>query len=369
MKRIWSVVKRMSAVTALIGLLCLSWVAVYLVTEAICARFSRQLPGLVQQIIISISGLFLYGVSTRLTGLLSRLVIASREGWEHPFWQDMVNAIDRIAKGDFRVDLDRWTKLNHPFTELVDRINSMAASLSAMEEMRQEFISNVAHEIGSPLTSIRGFARALKNENLSREQRIHYLDVIEDECIRLSKLSENLLRLAMLNSEHYPFHPTSYRLDKQLKSLILECEPQWAGKELNMCVMLEEVVITADHDLMSQVWLNLIDNAIKFTPKGGTITMRLQQHGEQAIVTISDTGPGIAEHDLPRIFERFYKVDKSRNRAAGGSGLGLSIVKKIVDMHRGNISVRSRLGEGTEFIVQLPLRLQDCMFQRLSVTG
>jgi two-component system phosphate regulon sensor histidine kinase PhoR len=348
MKRLWFVIKVILTVIAVTAMISFFWTVAYFITEAVYARFAWQPQELARQIITSILGFFLFGISMSLISPFIRKR-------EKLFWQDMMDAINRIAKGDFRVTLDGWNERNHPFTELVEGINDMAANLKAMEEMRQEFISNVSHEIGSPLTSIRGFARALKNENLSHEQRIRYLDIIETECVRLSKLSDNLLRLAMLDSDRYPFHPVSYRLDTQLQSLILKCEPQWAEKELDMCVMLEKVVITADEDLMSQVWLNLIHNAIKFTPKGGTIQIQLQRHGKLAIVTISDTGPGIAEHDQPRIFERFYKADKSRNRAVGGSGLGLSIARKIVDIHQGKISVRSQLGEGAEFTVELPL--------------
>ncbi|ADU93300.1 sensor histidine kinase [Geobacillus sp. Y412MC52] len=350
MKRLRFVLKSVLTVIAVMTIISLFWTAAYFITEAIYTRFAWRPQPLVRQIITSIFGFFLFGIS------MSAISPFLRKR-EKMLWQHLMDALNRIAKGDFRVNLRvDWGERNHWFGELVTRINDMAANLQAMEEMRQEFISNVSHEIGSPLTSIRGFARALKNENLSREQRMHYLDIIETECVRMSKLSENLLRLAMLDSDRHPFHPTSYRLDTQLQTLILHCEPQWAEKELDMCVMLEKVVITAYEDLLSQVWLNLIHNAIKFTPKGGTITIQLQRRGEQAIITFSDTGPGISEHDQPRIFERFYKADKSRHRAAGGSGLGLSIAKKIVDIHHGTISVQSQPGEGATFIVELPIQ-------------
>jgi signal transduction histidine kinase len=223
-----------------------------------------------------------------------------------------------------------------------------------MEKMRQEFISNVSHEIQSPLTSISGFARALRDTRLSEEERAHYLDIIETESIRLSKMSDNLLKLTSLESEHHPFEPKRYRLDKQLRAVVLACEPLWLDKSIDMDVSLEEGEIDADPDLMNQVWGNLIHNSIKFTPRGGTIGVELQFRDGEAAVRISDTGIGIGEEDLPRIFERFYKADKSRNRAGGGSGLGLSIVKKIVDLHHGSIDVQSRPGEGTVFTVRLP---------------
>mgnify|MGYP001352866049 CR=1 FL=1 len=225
-----------------------------------------------------------------------------------------------------------------------------------IEELRQEFISNISHEIGSPLASIRGFAKALQDDQLSPEKRHRYLKIIETECDRLAKLSDHLLKLAMLDSDRQPFHPRSYRLDKQLVALILACEPQWEEKNMEMELDLEPVEGYADEDLISQVWVNLIHNAIKFTPEGGKIRISLKRQNNQAVVRIADTGPGISEEDQKRIFERFYMVDKSRNRSAGGSGLGLAITHKIVELHQGLISVHSIPGEGAAFTVTLPLQ-------------
>ncbi len=275
---------------------------------------------------------------------------------------ELIEALRRISQGDFLIRIDpgfgdrRGRHRENPLFQLVDSINDMAANLKEMEELRQEFISNVSHEIGSPLTSISGFAKALKDDHLDREQRNRYLTIIETECVRLSKLSDNLLKLAILDSDRNPVHPASYRLDKQLVSLILACEPQWEGKQIEMEADLKEVEVVADEDMMSQVWINLIHNSIKFTPEGGTIRISLARTHDQAIVRVADTGPGIAEQDLLRIFERFYKADKSRNRTASGSGLGLSIACKITEMHSGSITVSSKPGEGAEFTVSLPLQ-------------
>jgi two-component system phosphate regulon sensor histidine kinase PhoR len=221
--------------------------------------------------------------------------------------------------------------------------------------MRQEFISNVSHEIQSPLTSIRGFAQALQNEHLSVEDRSHYLAVIETETTRLSRLTENLLKLASLEAKQVKFEPKPYRLDKQIRNLILACEPQWIAKALDIDVALAEVTITADEDLLSQVWLNLIYNSIKFTPQGGRITITLQKEGSTIQFEIRDTGIGISDEDQARIFERFYKADRSRTRSdSSGSGLGLAIVGKIVELHNGAIAVESVSGVGTSFKVSLP---------------
>jgi two-component system phosphate regulon sensor histidine kinase PhoR len=139
--------------------------------------------------------------------------------------------------------------------------------------------SNVSHEIQSPLTSISGFSRALQNEGLSTEERNHYLVIIETESKRLSKLSDNLLKLTSLESKQHPFDPKAYRLDKQLRKVVLACEPQWVEKGIEMDIDLGEVEIVADEDMMNQVWVNLIHNGIKFTPIGGTIRIELQQQG------------------------------------------------------------------------------------------
>lgn len=267
----------------------------------------------------------------------------------------MIAAIRRIAKGDFNVTFQESTQKG-PWSELSKSLNHMAVQLNQMEHMRQEFISNVSHEIQSPLTSISGFARALHDVRLSPEERERYLNIIETESKRLSKLSDNLLKLTSLESQHHPYEPKPYRLDKQLRRIVLACEPQWLEKSLEMDVALDEVTIVADEDMLSQVWVNLLNNGIKFTPERGTIGVRLERQAGMAVVRITDTGIGIAEEDAEHIFERFYKADKSRNRSGGsGSGLGLSIAKKIIELHRGTIRVQSKLGAGTDFTVTLPL--------------
>jgi signal transduction histidine kinase len=266
----------------------------------------------------------------------------------------ILDALQQISKGNFNVSLEKKPGHRGHFEHFVDGINHMAQQLKHIEGMRQEFISNVSHEIQSPLTSINGFAQALQNDQLSTEDRQHYLRIIETESKRLSKLSDNLLKLTSLESEHHPFEPKPYRLDVQLRKLVLACEPQWLHKAIEMDISLSPVYVTADEELLSQVWINLIHNSIKFTPEGGTISITLEAVGNEAIVRVSDTGIGITVEDQSRIFERFFKADKSRNRASSGSGLGLSIVKNIINKHDGTIRVESSLGQGTSMIVIIP---------------
>jgi two-component system, OmpR family, phosphate regulon sensor histidine kinase PhoR len=306
---------------------------------------------LLTQIINTLLGLLFTGA---MIGVVSKF--ARSKGWlpEMTVFAPILDALERIARGDFSVRLANEFEDNQMVSKLASSVNKMALELDQMENMRQEFISNVSHEIQSPLTSIRGFAQALENDQLTNEERHHYLNIIEEESTRLSRITEDLLRLASLESDKVKFEPKSYRLDKQIRSLILACEPQWKNKLIDMEVSLEELMINADEDLLSQVWINLIHNSIKFTPQAGSIKVMLHPQGDQVEFRISDTGMGISDEDRTRIFERFYKADRSRASSGGGSGLGLSIVKKIVDLHTGTIAVESNVGVGTTFIVSLP---------------
>jgi len=270
-------------------------------------------------------------------------------------WVEMIDALKRMAKGDFNVTLDRDKKFHGQFGDVIQSINDMAHDLKKVELLRQEFISNVSHEIQSPLTSIRGFASTLQREDLSPEEQRHYLSIIEQETTRLSKISDNLLKLTTLESEQQQLDTKRYRLDAQLENIVLASEPQWLDKALDLELELEEVEIAASEEMLSQVWVNLFHNAIKFTPAKGSIKIILKRIGDEVKVKITDTGIGISSEDQLRIFERFYKGDKQRTRTADGSGLGLSIVHKIVDLHHGNIRVDSRLNEGSSFEVTLPL--------------
>ena len=269
------------------------------------------------------------------------------------FLDKTIEAMDRIAHGDFSVLLP--VDDQGPFSELAESINKMAKELGSMENLRQDFISNVSHEIQSPLTSISGFAALLKNETISPQQREHYIEVIETEAKRLSKLSDNLLKLSSLESNVEPLTKAPFSLDKQLQNSVLMLEPQWANKNLDLSLALDKINYTGDRELLTQVWINLLHNAIKFTPEGGEIRVTLTGTSQEIICCIADTGSGFSEEDQIHIFERFYKADKARDRSLGGNGLGLSLVKKIIELHGGRIIAESQLGKGSTFTVTLPL--------------
>ena len=256
----------------------------------------------------------------------------------------LLNAMTRIAQGDFDVFIDTWDDEFH-HNDIVDGINKIAKELGSMEQLRQDFISNVSHEIQSPLTSISGFASLLKNDALSAEQKNHYLGIIEAESKRLSALSDNLLKLSALETGGEPLSFKEFRLDKQLEEVALMLEPQWSAKQIVLEVDLERSIIQGDEGLLSQVWVNLLHNAVKFTPEGGLIRIVLKSNETNICCRITDTGIGISPEDQIHIFERFYKVDKSRGRALGGNGLGLSLAKKIIELHEGQITPQSEIGK------------------------
>ncbi len=328
----------------------------YVLTNILFRRAGVILPGWIVQVLNSLLGMFFAVIVLSIVGFWFR---SKRNEVELGILGPIVDALERIARGDFNVRLEESPQTagvtGALAGTLAKSVNKMALELNQMEAMRQEFISNVSHEIQSPLTSIRGFARALQNDGLSPQERAHYLQIVESESIRLSKLSDNLLELTSLESEHRTLVAKPYRLDRQIRDLILACEPQWSDKRIDVDVALEEVTINADEDMLCQLWTNLLHNSIKFTPDDGSIRVELSRRDDGARCRIVDSGIGIAEDDLPHIFERFYKADASRRRTREGNGLGLAIVKKIVDMHGGTIGVQSTPGSGTTFTVMLPL--------------
>lgn len=299
--------------------------------------------------------LVVFGAAANIAGIFIRK--------KHPdYFATLSEAITRLATGDFDVSLSFPDRVsgNRFFGRVAGEINLLAQSLKRMEDMRQEFISTVSHEIQSPLTSIAGFAKALREPGLSEETRLHYLSIIEEESGRLSRLSDGLLRLTALESRGANLNPrlAPIALDAQIRAVVVAAEPQWAAKDLALDLDLDPVRASVDEGSLSQVWTNLFHNAVKFSARGGRIRISLRREGEFAVARFADEGNGIAEGDLPFVFDRFFKADRSRSHAdsASGSGLGLAIAKKIVELHGGSIGARSAgPGAGSEFRVELPL--------------
>lgn len=264
----------------------------------------------------------------------------------------LTDATKRIANGDYSGELN--VTRDDEIGDLAKHFSQMTQSIQRLEDMRQEFVSNVSHEIQSPLASIQGFSQTLQSEELTKEKRNEYLSIIEKESRRMSSMSKQLLMLASLDKGGNPLQHTSFDLAQQIRQVLFMLEWSWREKDMVIEMDLPSTVISADEKLLSQVWTNLITNSIKYSDSGSSIMIRIKKIGRMAEVMIKDTGMGIADEELPHIFERFYKVDKMRNRSETGSGIGLSITKKTVELHGGTIVVQSELGKGSTFYVRLP---------------
>ncbi|MGW7159081.1 ATP-binding protein [Paenibacillus taichungensis] len=265
----------------------------------------------------------------------------------------LTKATKRIAAGDFNVKLN--IKQTGELGTLARSFEEMIHDLQQLEQMRREFVTNVSHEVQSPLTSISGYAQALKQVNLSEQERSRYLEIIIAEAKRMSKMSDNLLKLSMLESQSQQPRLSTLSLDEQIRRVIVTLQPQWSARNIHFELDLQAVKVLADHDQLNQVWTNILSNGIKFSKDGGVIHVSTKQDIKNVTIRISDTGIGIPLEDQKRIFERFFKSDRSHSRKYDGSGMGLAIVKQIVSLHQGDIRVESEPSQGTTFIVTLPI--------------
>ena len=267
-----------------------------------------------------------------------------------PF-QSLTAANARVQSGDFDVRLP--DNVPDEMGELMRSFNDMTESLGKTAYLQKDFISSISHEFKTPIASIRGFAKLLQMPGISDEQRAEYIDLIARESDRLSRLSETLLRLTALEQQTAPASLSTFSVDEQLRQVILRLEPTWSAREIGWQLDLEETItIESDEALLNHVWINLIQNALKFSPDGSDIEIRATNQDGRAVVEIRDHGCGMDEKTLGRIFDRFYQADGSRSQE--GVGLGLCLAKRILDMLGGEISVTSAPGQGSTFCVSLP---------------
>jgi signal transduction histidine kinase len=262
--------------------------------------------------------------------------------------QAMAAAADRFARGDFeqRVLVTSRDEVGR----LAESFNSMAADLDRLESTRREFVANVSHELRSPLTSMQGFIGGILDGTVPEGQEKHYLGIVQDETRRLSKLITELLDLSRMESGQTALNKTSYDLNEQIARVLLRQESRInaRGMQVELAFASDACPVRADGDRIEQVLINLIDNAIKYGKEGGQITVSTRRDKNFVHVAIADDGPGIAEADLPCVFDRFYKADKAHT-SGQGTGLGLAIVKKILEQHGQTIAVKSSTNEGTRF--------------------
>ncbi|MNH75930.1 Heme sensor protein HssS [compost metagenome] len=264
----------------------------------------------------------------------------------------LTEATKRIAQGTYHIEIP--VRRRDEIGQLAAHFMSMSKELEGAEQARQEFVANVSHEIQSPLTSIQGFAQALMNKALPKEEYDQYVAIINEESHHLSLLSKQLLLLSSLDQAVDGLQKKSFNLRSQLRQVVQVMQWQMADRGIALRFEVpEDIQVNGDEVLLYQVWMNLLSNAVKHIPEGRSIELKADLENEGLVVTVSDTGDGISEDQLPLLFDRFYRVDPARERASGSTGLGLSIVKKIILLHEGNIEVSSS-EQGTTFTVTLP---------------
>lgn len=264
---------------------------------------------------------------------------------------DLVVATKRISAGDFSVRVDRKTRVKE-IGLLVDNFNSMAGELEGTEMFRSDFINNFSHEFKTPIVSIRGFAKQLQSDDLTDSEKKKYADIIALESERLSNMATNVLLLSKLENQELVGEKKTYSLDEQLRKCVLLFEKEWERKDIDIDIELDEIEYNGNEELMSHIWINLIGNAVKYTPEGGRIALRAYVKNKEAVISVSDNGIGMNGDVIKRIFDKFYQGDNSHS--GSGNGLGLSLVKRIVELCEGRIRAQSEAGKGSEFIVFLP---------------
>lgn len=285
----------------------------------------------------------------------------------------LISATKRMAKGDFsaRIHLAS-TLMPYEFTQLTESFNAMAEELGNTELLRSDFIHNFSHEFKTPINSLRGFAKLLKDPNLSEAERQEYLDIIISESERLSALSTNVLNLCKIENQTIATDKAPYDAAEQLRRSLLLLEPKWSKKNLDLDPDLpDSLQFNGNQDLLNHLWVNLLDNAIKFSPEGGKLEMRLWRDAAPEAGTLAaepkdakraaagglwfsvrDYGPGMNEEVRAHMFDKFYQGDSSHSTE--GNGIGLTIVQKIVSLYEGTLLVESTPGQGSTFTVFLP---------------
>ena len=265
----------------------------------------------------------------------------------------LINGLNSLAAGNFKTRIFYKGFLGNfqTFREMEETFNKLAKELDSTEMLRSDFINNFSHEFKTPIVSIAGFAKLLKKGNLNDEQKRQYLEAIEEESMRLAYMATNILNMTKVENQEILTDITQFNLSEQVRFSVLLLEEKWTKKNIDLQVDFDEYTVEANEELLKQVWINLVDNAVKFSPRGATVSVDIREAGKSVLVSVSNTGSDIPKEKQKKIFNKFYQADESH--AQEGSGIGLAIVKKIVELHDGKVSFQSENGL-TVFKVELP---------------
>lgn len=288
--------------------------------------------------IIVIVGVIVYVLNRTFNSYISRLT----------------NGLRSVADGDYTVRLD--LPESGPLYEAYEDFNKMAAQLQSVQTLREDFINNFSHEFKTPVTAINGFAELLSEPQITEEDRSEYLQIILDESARLADLANLTLLLSSLESKEIVPNKSPFSADEEIKRCAILLASQWEKKRIAFSVDLAELTYAGDREMLRHVWLNLMSNAIKYTPEGGEIDISLAHDGAELIFTVADTGVGMEEYVIEHAFDRYYQGDPSRRGRGQGLGLGLSVTKQIVELCGGRIEVSSAPDQGSSFTVRLPMK-------------
>ncbi|MFC3899724.1 sensor histidine kinase [Aliicoccus persicus] len=264
----------------------------------------------------------------------------------------MKKAAEQLSKGNHNVQL--YTQRKDELGDLATSINRLSQDLERLKNERNEFLGSISHELRTPLTYMKGYTDIISRKNISMTDRDKYIKIIQEETEHLTDLIKNLFELARIDHNEFDIRKESVVYGDLIAIVLARIHPALKQKNIKLTFDCpENLIVMVDPARMQQVLLNILDNAIKYTPEERHITIVVSQNKNEILTTISDNGDGIPEKDVPFIFERLYRAEKSRSRASGGSGLGLTIAKEIVELHGGDIRVESTSGKGTTFIISL----------------
>lgn len=261
-------------------------------------------------------------------------------------------ALMEVGKGNFNIRLDEDKHHLHELKMMSHNFNIMVNELNNIETFRSDFIANVSHEFKTPLASIDGYTMLLQDSNLTEKEKNDYIEKILKNTKRLSSLVYTILQISKIENQGIISEKRKCKLDEELRQTLLFLEPKWAKKNIDLDIDLDETTFYGNEELLAQVWVNILDNAIKFIPDNGTIACSLKRFDGWITAIISDTGVGMPEDVQKYIFDKFYQGDKSHS--CEGNGLGLALAKRIIDLCGGTIEVQIVCGKGTTFTVKLP---------------
>ena len=262
-------------------------------------------------------------------------------------------AMDQVADGDFSVRLEEKST-SKEILEIYTGFNLMAHELNATEILQTDFVSNVSHEFKTPINAIEGYSTLLQGSETLNQSDREYVDKILLNTRRISSLVGSILLLSKLENQQIPTRQTEYRLDEQIRQSVVALESAWVQKDIELDVELDRVSYLGNEQMMRHVWDNLISNAIKFSPQGGAVKLRLAKRLRKLIVTVEDQGPGLSEEAQKHIFDKFYQGDSSHKQE--GNGLGLALVKRILSIEKGQITAENIPNSGCRFTVTLPAK-------------